>query len=112
MCTAIKCFISFLGLYTILVPPISLGLELAPREAVKSIGNHNAIQKQLGRHFLVAFPRLFGNFSASVPFLDKLVLGDLVAGGDGSTGHASAGSGSSGPAIVVVLTSNSQDAEK
>ena len=88
-------------LYTILVPPISLGLEFSSGEAVKAIGNHHAVQKELGRHFLVAFPRLFGNFSASVPFLDKLVLGDLVAGRDGSTGHASAGRSSGGPNINI-----------
>ena len=98
-------------LHAILVPPVALGLEFPSREAVPSVGNDHHVQKELRRHFLVAFPYFFRDFAATVPFLHKLVLGDLVAGRDGSTGHASAGSGSSGPAVVV-LTSYSQDAEK
>ena len=78
-------------LHTILVPSVAVGLEFSPREAVPSKGNDDDVQKEIGGHFLVAFPYLLGDFPAAVPFLDELVFGNLVPCGDGSTGHAAAG---------------------
>lgn len=83
--------IDFVSSNTVLVSPVTLRLKFSPREAVPSIWYGNYVKEQIGCHFRVAFPCLFGDFTASVPFLDELILCDLVACGDGSSGHASAG---------------------
>jgi hypothetical protein len=87
--TIIKLWMTHLveTLNAIRVSSVSLASEFRSCQGVDAIGYDDDVEKDMQNLFRVGRKRLFSNFSTSIPFLNELVLLDLVGSWDGSTCH-------------------------